>query len=123
MTGGEILRAVLTAGSPLPTLAGLRVRQDAADETDDFPFVIFRRISVVRQRGLDNTVLAVCETFHVESWGETRAESDELETQVVAVLEASGYPPLDNEPDGLDPDVKVRAAVFAVDIWTTPQIP
>jgi hypothetical protein len=117
MTGGEIIRAALTAGSPIPTDAGLRVRQDAADEQDAYPFIIFRRVAVFRDRGLDNTLLATKETFHVECWGETREESDDLETQAVAALEAAGRPPSDNDPDGLDPDVKVRAAVIVVDIW------
>lgn len=122
MTGGEIIRAALIAGSPSPTDAELKVRQDAADEDDDEPFIIFRRVEVDRQRGLDGTLLAVKETFHIECWGKTRADADVLEAQAIAALEAAGRYPDGNEVDGLDPDVKVRAAVFAVDIWTTPEI-
>lgn len=122
MTGGEIIRAALIAGSPLPTDAGLKVRQDAADEQDNEPFIIFRRVDVERQRGLDGTLLAMKETFNVECWGETRADSDALEYQAIAALNAAGRFCDGNEVDGLDPDVKVRAAVFAVDIWTTPEI-
>lgn len=122
MTGGEILRTVLGTGSPLATDAGDRVRQDAADESDPFPFIIFRRVEVYRERGLDNTLLAKKETFHVECWGENREESDVLEEQAIDALLAAGYPAENNEPDGLDPDVKVRAAVFVVCIWTTPDI-
>jgi len=118
MTGGEILRSVLGAGSPLPTGAAQRVRQDAADEQDQFPFIIFRRVEVFRDRGLDNTLLATKEVFHVECWGETRAESDVLEQEAIAALDAAGYPCDGNEPDGIDPDVKVRAAVFVVPIWS-----
>ena len=122
MTGGELIRAALIAGSPLPTLAGLKVRQDAADENDKFPFIIFRRVNVVRDRGLDGTLLTTKEVFHVECWGETRAESDALEAQALLAISAAGFYPDGNEVDGLDPDVKVRAAVFAVDVWTTPLI-
>ena len=122
MTGGERIRAALIAGSPDPTGAGTKVRQDAADENDEYPFIIFRRTDVVRDRGLDGTLLSMVETFQVECWGETREESDDLETQAVAALEAAGFYPNGNEVDGLDPDVKVRAAVFMVDVWTTPDI-
>lgn len=122
MTGGEIIRAALIAGSPLPTDAALKVRQDAADEEDSQPFIIFRRAGVERQRGLDGTLLAKRETFHIECWGETREDADVLEAQAIAALEAAGLYPDDNEVDGLDPEVKVRAAVFAVDVWNTPEI-
>ena len=117
MTGGEILRAALIAGSPVATAAGTKVRQDAADENDLYPFIIFRRVAVERQRGLDGTLLATRETFHVECWGETREESDLLEMQAIPAIEAAGYFPDGNDVDGIDPDVKVRAAVFVVDIW------
>jgi len=117
MTGGEAIRAALIAGSPT-TDAGNRVRQDAADENDDFPFIIFRRVAVDRLRGLDGSLHATKETFQVECWGDTREQSDELEAQAISLLEAAGYYPDGNEVDGLDPEVKVRAAVFAVDIWS-----
>lgn len=118
MTGGEIIRAALTAGSPLPTAAGTKVRQDAADQDDTFPFIIFRRADVTRLRGLDGSLHTTKETFHVECWGENRAESDALEAQALAALHAAGQYPDGNDPDGIDPEVKVRAAVFLVDIWT-----
>lgn len=118
MTGGEQLRAALTAASP-NTDAGSRVRQDAADEDDQYPFIIFRRVSVERQRGLDGTLLAMRETFQVECWGQTREESDALEDQALEALQAAGLYADGNEVDGLDPEVKVRAAVFNVDVWTT----
>lgn len=117
MTGGELIRAALIAGSPLPTAAGLRVRQDAADEKDDYPFIIFRRISVNRIKGLGGEALVTQETFHIECWGETREQSDLLEAQAILALIAAGYYPDGNDVDGIDPDVKVRAAVFAVDVW------
>lgn len=122
MTGGEQIRAALIAGSPLPTSAGLKCRQDAADEQDDEPFIIFRRYAVERQRGLLGEILAIKETFYVECWGETREQSDQLEAEALAALQAASLFSDGNEPDGLDPDVKVKAAVFAVDVWTTPEI-
>lgn len=114
MTGGETLHAALTA---LPTDAGLKVSQDAADEGDTFPFIIFRRVAVERIKGISGELLVTRETFHVECWGETRAQSNVLEAQSIAAINAAGMYPDGNEVDGLDPDVKVRAAVFAVDIW------
>lgn len=122
MTGGEILRAALTAGSPDPTAAGDKVRQDAADEQDIPPFIIFRRVDVFRDRGIDGTLLSIKETFHIECWGEDRAGSDLLEEQAIAALYAADLFPDSNDPDGIDPEVKVMAAVFAVDVWTTPEV-
>lgn len=121
MTGGERVRAALISGSPM-TSAGTKVRQDAADEEDEYPFIIFRRTEVERQRGVGGELLATRETFQVECWGENRAASDTLEAEAVSALEATGLYPDGNEPDGLDPDVRVRAAVFTVDVWTTPEI-
>lgn len=117
MTGGERLRAALVAGAG--TSAGSRVRQDAADQNDDYPFIIFRRVEVERLRGLDGTLHATKEIFHVECWGENRAASDDLEAEALTAVQAAGLYADGNEPDGVDPEVKVRAAVFAVDIWTS----
>jgi hypothetical protein len=122
VNGGELIRAALISGSPDPTSAGTRVRQDAAKDDDPYPFIIFRRIDVDRQRGLGGGLLAMRETFQVECWGENREESDELESQAVAALEAAGFYPDGNEVDGIDPEVKVRAGVFTLDVWTTPEI-
>lgn len=118
MTGGERLRAVLSAGAA--TSAGSKVRQDAADQDDEYPFIIFRRVAVERLRGIDGSLHATKETFHIECWGETRAESDTLEAQALAALQTAGLYADGNEPDGLDPEVKVRAAVFVIDLWTQP---
>ena len=118
MTGGERLRSALIAGAA--TDAGSKVRQDAADQSDEYPFIIFRRVEVERLRGIDGTLHATKEIFHIECWGKTRAESDVLEAQALAALQAAGLYADGNEPDGLDPEVKVRAAVFMIDLWTQP---
>lgn len=116
MTGGQIISSVLATG--LPTDAGLRIRQDAADEEDILPFIIYRRVNVERLRGLDGSLHATRETFHIECWGLTRVACELLESQALLAFDAAGYYPDGNEPDGIDPEVKVRAAVFAVDIWS-----
>lgn len=118
MTPSETLMAALTAGSPTPVSDATEVRQDAADEEDAYPFIIFRRVAADRQRGIGGELLVTRTTFHVECWGTTRAESETLEAEAIAALEAAGIYPDGNEVDGLDPDVKVRAAVFAVDVWS-----
>lgn len=118
MTGGELIYAALATGSPLPTSVGIKVRQDAADEDDGYDFIIYRRVAVERQRGLDGTLLATRETFHIECWAKTRPEAEVIEAEAIAALTAAGYYPDGNDVDGIDPDVKVRAAVFVVDIWS-----
>ena len=117
MSGGEVIRAALIAGSPL-TAAELKVRQDAADQDDAFPFIVFRRVNVERLRGLNGELHATRETFQIECWGETRAQSDLLEAEALNTLTTAGLYPDGNEVDGLDPEVLVKAAVFAVDVWS-----
>jgi hypothetical protein len=118
MTPNERIEAALRAGSPTPVTDVTEVRQDAADEEDEYPFIIFRRANVERLKGLLGEVLATRSTFQIECWGETRDQSDAIERQALAALSAAGFYPDGNEVDGLDPEVKVRAAVFAVDVWS-----
>lgn len=117
MSGGTQLRAILT-GSPLATGAGTRVRADAADEKDTYPFIIFRRVEVHREYGLDNTLLGTREDFAIECWADTPAQAQALEAEVVAALLAEGIPVTPNDPDGNDPVVGVNAVVVNVSIWT-----
>lgn len=113
--GAEIVRDALVGGSPDPTFASA-VRQDQADEGDEYPFIIFRRTFVERDFGLDNTLLGVRETYQIECWGDTREQEMVMETRVVDLLIAAGLPPKANDTDGLDPDMKVRAGVIVVDV-------
>jgi hypothetical protein len=113
--GAEILRDAITLGSPDPTYARA-VRQDLADEADEFPYIVFRRIAVERDIGLDGTLLGVRETYHVECWGHNREEEMVLENRVVDLLLAAHLPPRSNDTDGLDPSMLVRAGVIVVDV-------
>jgi hypothetical protein len=115
--GGSMLRDILT-GSPYATAAADRVRANAADPEDVPPYIIFRRTAVHRDWGLDNTLLAMRETFNIECWGETPAKSQELEQQVVTALVAAGIPTNDNDSDGLDPKMQLDVSAVNVDIWT-----
>lgn len=115
-TGAETLRNALVGGSPDPTFA-TAVRQDLADEADQFPYIIFRRVAVYREFGLDNTLLCVKETYHIECWGDNREQESVMEDKVVDLLIAADMPPSQNESDGFDPDMKVRAGVIVVDLW------
>jgi hypothetical protein len=122
MSGWSQLRDVLLNGSP-QTLAGQKIRQDAANDGDKYPFVIGRRVDVYREFGLDNTLLSVKEQYGLECWGETREQACALEDQAVALLIAAGLPPDPNGPDGLDPTVDVRCSVLYVSIWLDIEIP
>lgn len=118
MSGGTLLRSILTTGSPSPTGAGSRVRADAADEKDRYPFIIFRRTGVDRTFGLDNTLLATREDFAIECWADTPSAAQALESEVVDALLAEGWPPTPNDPDGNDPVVGVNAVVVNVSIFS-----
>ena len=111
------------SGSPLPTSAEDKIRVDQANDSDVMPFVVGHSIATVRERGLDNTLLFVKETFHLECWGETRELANALEGEVVAALEAAGLYTDPNGPDGFDPTLDVRCVDLFVPTWITPQIP
>ena len=118
MTGGEVLREILAGPGPAyPTAAGDNIRADLVEEKTPYPFAIFRRVSVDRDYGLDNTLLATKETFIIECWGETPAKAQALEAQVVNLLVTAGNPPSPNDPDALDPEVGVNAVTVRVDVW------
>ena len=117
MSGGTTLRAILT-GSPLATSAGDKVRPDEADVNDKVPFILFRRINVHREYGLDNTLLGTREDFNIECWADTPALAQVLEGEVVAALIDAGVPVNPNDPDGNDPQVGVNAVVVNVSLWS-----
>lgn len=118
MTGAEVLRDALLAHPLLVDLVGTRVRVDAAEERDEYPFIVFRRRKVDRDFGLDNTLLATMEQFEIECWAAQRLASLQVEAEVVDALLAAGLVPDENPTDALDPDVDVRAAVVYVTVWT-----
>lgn len=122
MTGSEQIRSALTAGSPYPTSAEDRVRSDAADEEDATPYAVFRRIAVDREYGLDNTLLAMTETFQIFCWGATPTEAQQLEQETVDALLANDLVPGPNDPDAVNFDVGDNVVVITVDVVTTPQI-
>jgi hypothetical protein len=113
--GAEILRNAIALGSPDPTFA-TAVRQDVADENDEAPFIIFRRVAVDRDVSLDGTLMGVTETYHIECWGDNREQEMVMENTVVDLLLAAGWPPRSNDTDGFDPTMKLRAGVIVVNI-------
>ncbi len=113
--GALIVRNAVFGGSPDPGFA-TAMRQDLADEGDVEPYIVFRRVFVKREVGLDNTLLGVTETYHIECWGDNRAQEMQMEGQVVDRLIAAGLPPSSNQTDGVDPDMKLRAGVIVVSI-------
>lgn len=113
--GALILRAAVFGGSPDAGFA-TAMRQDLADESDVEPYIVFRRVFVKREVGLDNTLLGVTETYHIECWGDNREQEMEMENQVIQRLFAAGLPPETSQTDGVDPEMKLRAGVIVVAI-------
>lgn len=114
----EQLRAALVAHAPLLALVGPRVRFDTAHQDDPAPFVILRQIGNEPIRGLDGSLHARRETFHVESWADTRSQAAALHDLAEAALLAADMAPDAADPDALDPDVGARACVWVVEVWT-----
>lgn len=116
MRGWEEISALLVGASPR-SRADDKVYIDAAPDESAYPFVVGHRVAVKRDYGLDNTLLEHRETYMLECWGETREESADLSDEIASILEAAGFPPDDNGPDGLDPVVDVRCVVLYVSCW------
>ena len=119
MSAASDLRAALLAHTPLTALVGQRVRQDFGDESDDYPFVIFKQTGNNPIRGLDGTLHARAEDFQVESWGTTRAASAAIHELVEAALLAADIECDPAEADAIDPEVWAKACIWNVRIWTT----
>lgn len=119
MSASEELYALLM-GSP-STSVGDRVYIDAAPQVNSdpegdpyaglFPFIVFRRARIERDYGLDNTLLAKHETFHIECWAEYREQAQAIEEEVVDRLISIGIPPQENDPDAITPTQDVRCCV------------
>lgn len=121
-TGWQEIVDALGAGSP--TLScGDRIRTDAANDEDPYPFIVGHSYSTERDFGLDGTLLSTKELFHVELWGETREQANQLEAEVLERLIAADLLPEPNGPDGFDPTVDVRCVDLFVPTWITPAIP
>ncbi len=113
------LRATLLTYAGLTALVGVDgVFVDEATPSRAFPYVILRQVGNEPTRGLDGSLHARRETFHAESWGTTRQASNDVHQQVEAALVLAGEAPEAADPDGLDPEVGVRACVWIVDVWT-----
>lgn len=119
MSAASDLRDALLAHTPLTDLVGQRVRQDFGDESDAYPFVIFKQTGMESIRGLDGSLHARTDDFQVESWGTTRAASAAIHEVVEAALLAADIECDPAEPDAIDPEVWAKACIWNVRIWTT----
>lgn len=117
-TPAEDLRQVLADHAPLVAMVGQRIRADLARAEDELPFVVFKRASFEKVTGLDGSVHARRDTFQIECWGKTRADSSTLADLVDDALRAGDLDPDESDPDSIDPEVGARAVVLNVDIWT-----
>lgn len=118
MTAAEDLRAVLVAHVPLAALVQQRVRFDTGNQDDIYPLIVLRQVGNEPIRGIDGSLHCRRESFQVESWGETRAQSAAVHAVVEDALSAADMAPEPADADALDPDVGARACVWNVDIWT-----
>lgn len=118
MSASETLRAALAADAPLTALVGGRIRFDMGAPNDAYPLIVIRQVGNEPIRGLDGSLHARRETFQVESWGETRSQSNAVHVLAESALVAAGLEPDSADPDAIDPDVGARACVWNVDIWT-----
>lgn len=112
------LREALTGHAPLTALVAQRIRPDKAQDSDAFPFVVYRRQSFEPLQGLDGTLFGTRHSMQIECWAETRAQSLSVADEAMAALLAADLPVEVSEPDGYDPQLGVLAVTLNVDVWT-----
>lgn len=117
MSAADDLRAALLAHAPLTALVGQRVRQDMADEGDEYPLVVFKQSRKESIRGLDGSLHARVDDFQVESWAETRAAAAELHDLVEEALIEADIECDPADPEALEPELGARACVWNVRMW------
>ena len=85
---------------------------------DAYPFVVYKRSALDREKGLDGKVQAEMETFEIECWADTRDASVGISELAMAALDAADLDPEEAQPDGVDPELLKRATVLSVQVWT-----
>lgn len=116
MSQHAAVQAALTAHPGLAALVGPRIRVDFAKESDAYPFVVFKRTGLEIIRGLDGSRHGETETFEIECWASTRAQSIDVSEQAIAALEAAQLYPEQAAPDGIDPELLDRVTVLSFEI-------
>ncbi len=118
MSSHTLIKAALAAHPGLAALVGTRIRADLALETDDYPFVIFKRSSLEHIRGLDNSLHGSLEVFDVECWASSRSASVDVSEQAMLALAAADLPVDTADPDGIDPALLERVIVLRVEVYS-----
>lgn len=119
MSSHHLIKAALESHAPLAAAVGGRIRVDFAKEDDAYPFVVFKRSALEREKGIDGKVQATKETFEVEAWAHTRDGSISISELAMAALDAADLDPEEGQPDGVDPELRDRVTVLTVEVWTT----
>lgn len=112
------VKAALEAHPGLQALVGQRIRVDLANEDDAYPFVVYKRSSLDKTLGLDNSVHATQEIFEIECWAHNRSQSIDVSEQVMLAMADADLPVETAQPDGIDPQMLERVTVLTVEIWS-----
>nr|WP_297526950.1 DUF3168 domain-containing protein [uncultured Roseateles sp.] len=118
MSSHHLIKAALEGDAELVAAVGGRIRVDFARENDAYPFVVYKRSALDREKGLDGKVQAEMETFEIECWADTRDASVGISELAMAALDAADLDPEEAQPDGVDPELLKRATVLSVQVWT-----
>lgn len=119
MSSHHLIKAALDGDAALVAAVGGRIRVDFAREDDAYPFVVFKRAGLEREKGLDGKVQAEKETFEIECWAGTRDASVAVSELAMAALDAADLDPEAAQADGVDPELRERVTVLSVEVWTT----
>lgn len=119
MSSHHLIKAALEADAALVAAVGGRIRVDFAKEDDPYPFVVFKRSGLDREKGLDGKVQAEKETFEIECWAGTRDASVGVSELAMAALDGADLDPEEAQADGIDPELRDRVTVLTVEVWTT----
>lgn len=107
----------LTAGSPLPTSAGIRVYPVMMPQNVAMPAIRYQRVGVAPTASLDGDSGKDLVRFQIDCFAETYAAVKTLAVEVRAALTAIGALFV-GDIDGYEADAKLYRETLDYSIWT-----
>ncbi len=115
MSSESDLQALLEADTALAALVGDRIAQNAIDQGQDLPYVVYTS-KHVPDFGLSNALLATNVQFRIECWAASAEAADDVADAVRAALLADGVV-CTSRVTGHSPETQLDATILVADWW------
>lgn len=116
MSAETDLRALLAADGAIAALVGQAISADRMEQGTARPFIVFSRITTVREKTLSGLVVGVLVTLTVQCWADTRVTAEAVADAVQTAIEAV-FHTVSNREGVSDPDLDLEAALLTVEWW------